>query len=206
MKLLQSLMVMTLCLYITSACAEGNSEKTLQDMEAAAERVLQSGEQFKAELKRAREERLRLQKRQEFDRLKEAQRERQKAEEDAARLSALKNARERKALELAQEKSKREARARAEQEELTRQKELEVAQVNELAAHQALLSSEELSREERMARARAALAQAKSEISRQPKAFEDGRKSEQDLIMEKAARAQAALLQIRLETAPTAFE
>lgn len=206
MKLLNAVIAMILCLSVSAVRAEESSDARLQEMEAAAERVRQSGEQFKAELKKAREDRMRLQKKQEADRIKEAERERQQAAEDSARLAAIKSARERRALELALEKSRKETRARAEQEELARQNELEIVQVNELAAHQATLSTDELSREERMARARAALAAARAETAREPRAFGEAAKSEQDLIMEKAARAQAALRQIKLDNAPKAFE
>lgn len=90
--------------------------------------------------------------------------------------------------------------------ELARQKELEAAQINELAAHQAASSTQEMTMEERMTHARAALAQAKAEMAREPKAFGETKKSDQDLIMEKAARAQAALQQIKQDNAPKAFE
>jgi len=182
------------------------ADSVVQQMEAAAERIRQSGEQFRAELKKAREERLRLQKKQEAERKQEEERELRQAAEDAARLAAIKSAQERKALEVAQEKSRKESRAKAEQAELARKSELESLQVNELAAHQAAISTQEVTREERMARARAALAQARAEAAQEPTAFGDTKKSEQDLIMEKAARAQAALQRIKLDNAPKAFE
>lgn len=209
MKPSLALIAMSACLMIpvsTPIQAADPADSVVQQMEAAAERIRQSGEQFRAELKKAREERLRLQKKQEAERKAEEERERREAEEDAARLAAIKSAQERKALEVAQEKSRKESRAKAEQAELARKSELESLQVNELAAHQAAISTQEMTREERMARARAALAQARAEAAQEPKAFGDIKKSEQDLIMEKAARAQAALQRIKLDNAPKAFE
>lgn len=194
------------CLFAPATQAAESKGDVFQEMEAAAERIRQSGEQFRAELKKAREERLRLQKKQEAERKQEEEHERQQAEEDAARLAAIKSAQERKALEMAQEKSRKETRAKAEQLEMARKSELESLQVNELAAHQAAISTQEMTREERMARARTALAQARAEAAQEPKAFGDTKKSDQDLIMEKAARAQAALQRVKLDTAPKAFE
>jgi len=190
----------------TPGIQAAETKNVFEEMEAVAERIRQSQEQFRAELKKAREERLRLQKKQEAERKQEEERELRQAAEDAARLAAIKSAQERKALEVAQEKYRKESRAKAEKAELARKSELESLQVNELAAHQAAISTQEVTREERMAHARAALAQAKAEAAQEPTAFGDTKKSEQDLIMEKAARAQAALQRIKLDNAPKAFE
>lgn len=198
--------ILAVCLLAPAVQAAEGKGDVFQEMEAAAERIRQSGEQFRAELKKAREERLRLQKKQEAERKQEEERERQQAEEDAARLAAIKSAQERKALELAQEKARKEIRVKAEQAEQARKSALENLQVNELAAHQAAISTQEMTREERMARARAVLAQARAEAAQEARAFEETKKSEQDLIMEKASRAQAALLQIRQDKSPKAFD
>jgi len=93
------------------------SKELSQDaLDAASERIRQTGQQIRediAEARRARQQRLALEAKQETERKKEAERAREQAQKDAEKLAAAKEAKQRQALEAAQAQARQEAAERA---------------------------------------------------------------------------------------------
>lgn len=85
-------------------------------LNAASERIRQTGQQIRediAEARKARQQRLALEAKQEAERKKEAERAREQAQKDAEKLAAAKEAKQRQALEAAQAQARQEAAERA---------------------------------------------------------------------------------------------
>lgn len=99
------------------------TEEDMKAMEAAAERVKKSAEDFRAELRRIREERAHTQAQYALERKREADARAEQDRRDAIALAAAQKDGEQKARELkaAQEKARREAVLRAERAEQQRQ-------------------------------------------------------------------------------------
>ena len=85
-------------------------------LNAASERIRQTGQQIRediAEARKARQQRLALEAKQEAERKKESERAREQAQKDAEKLAAAKEAKQRQALEAAQAQARQEAAERA---------------------------------------------------------------------------------------------
>lgn len=110
-------------LTVPQAPAWAGAEEDMKAMEAAAERVKKSAEDFRAELRRIREERARTQAQYALERKREADARAEQDRKDAIALAAAQKEGELKARELraAQEKARREAVLRAERAEQQRQ-------------------------------------------------------------------------------------
>jgi hypothetical protein len=107
--------------------ANTSKELSHDALNAASERIRQTGQQIRediAEARKARQQRLALEAIQEAERKKEAERVREQAQKDAAQLAAAKEAKQRQALEAAQAQARREAAERAAKAEQERQAEL----------------------------------------------------------------------------------
>jgi hypothetical protein len=93
-------------------------------LNAASERIRQTGQQIRediAEARKARQQRLALEAKQEAERKKEAERAREQAQKDAEKLAAAKEAKQRQALEASQAQARQEAAERAAKAEQERQ-------------------------------------------------------------------------------------
>ena len=190
-----------LSMLASAGAPAGDLNTNLREMEAAAERILQSGDQFQADLKKAREERAQLLRKQ------EEQRARQLAADEAARQAEAKQRTQaRKVTAPALQKSEKIALSRPAQAETPRQPERSAVPdgAPSLARPEAPQLAQEPSQEEKMARAQAALAQIKAQS--QPKAFEADAGSPELSPQDKAAKARAALEQVKRNNAPKAFE
>lgn len=103
--------------------ARAGTEEDMKAMEAAAERIKKSADDFRAELRRIREERARTLTQHAIERKREADERAEQDRKDAIALAAAQREGEQKARELrvAQEKARREALLRAERAEQQRQ-------------------------------------------------------------------------------------
>jgi ATPase subunit of ABC transporter with duplicated ATPase domains len=127
------------------AAANASSQDAL---DAASERIRQTGAQIKADIaamREARRQRAALEARQEAERRKEAERAREQSQKDAAQLAAAKEAKQRQSIEAQLAQARREAEERAAKAERERlaaiqaQRALEEKLAKEVAAKQKVL-------------------------------------------------------------------
>jgi fused signal recognition particle receptor len=111
--------------------ATGNADAQSKELKAAAERILQTANKIREDIKHAHERRVRLLKEQEEARAQEAALKREREKKLTAEIAAARNAAERKAREAALERGRHEAAIHEEKAERVRNAQLAEAKAGE---------------------------------------------------------------------------